>query len=189
MEAYEQFVALAIESEGFVVGGPFKFPVTARTSKSSHVEVQTHGREIDLIGGRRDRLVLASVKSYFGSHGVSASHLRGEGRPEYAKRYAVLNNPEVRSGIVKAAAKRFGYGIREVELRLYVGKFARGHRADIEDWCASQRVGAGAIRVFGPTEVVEAVRRRAVSTEYQDNAVLAALKVLAEAGHLTTSAS
>ncbi len=34
--------------------------------------VQTHGYEVDLVGARSDRLVLATVQSYLGSRGVVA---------------------------------------------------------------------------------------------------------------------
>src|SRR5690349_13390541 len=60
----------AMESDGLVVSEAVKFPVTRQTGKTSHKEVQTHGYEVDLIGARADRLVLATVKSFFGSRGV-----------------------------------------------------------------------------------------------------------------------
>ncbi|MCA1704080.1 MAG: hypothetical protein LC808_12775 [Actinobacteria bacterium] len=41
-----------------------KFPVSRQTSKISYEEHQTHGFEVDLIGARADKLVLATVKSY-----------------------------------------------------------------------------------------------------------------------------
>lgn len=51
------------------------------------------------MGARADRLVLASVKSYLGSHGVVAEHATGETRVEKArKRYSLLNQREVRGG-------------------------------------------------------------------------------------------
>jgi hypothetical protein len=47
---------------------------------------------------------------------------------------------------VKLAAERFGYQVHQVEMRLYVGKFAGAktgeHRKGIETWCAEQQVGA-----------------------------------------------
>ena len=66
MESFEQFVAVAMEAEGFVVSKAVKFPVQRKTRKASHPEVQTHGYEVDLIGARSNRLVLATVKSFFG---------------------------------------------------------------------------------------------------------------------------
>jgi len=48
-----------------------KFRVKRRTSKASHEENQTHGFEVDLVGARADRLVLATVKSFL-AHAVSS---------------------------------------------------------------------------------------------------------------------
>lgn len=57
MEAFESFVALALEAEELVVSEALKFPVTRQTPSG----LQTHGYEVDLVGARADRLVLASV--------------------------------------------------------------------------------------------------------------------------------
>jgi hypothetical protein len=101
MEAFESFVALALEAEGLVVSEAIKFPVRLQTRRKDHVEIQTHGYEVDLVGARANRLVLASVKSYLGSHGVVAEHVTGETTDEKArKRYSMLNDddrPEGRS--------------------------------------------------------------------------------------------
>src|SRR3546814_9234951 len=52
--------------------------VKVRTSKAAYVEWQTHVFEVDLVGARSDRVVLATVKSFFGSRGVVAEHMRGD---------------------------------------------------------------------------------------------------------------
>jgi hypothetical protein len=75
VEAFESFVAVALEAEGFVVSGGVKFRVKLPTRKAAYTEEQTHGYEVDLVGARADRLVLASVKSAFGSRGVVAEHV------------------------------------------------------------------------------------------------------------------
>ena len=124
MEAFEQFVALAMEAEGLVVSGALKFDVKRRTRKLAYEEWQTHGYEVDLIGARSDRLVLATVKSFFGSRGVVADHVTGAGG--YTRWYALLNEPDVRDTVVNAAAERFGFRPDQVEMRLYVGRFAGG---------------------------------------------------------------
>src|SRR6059036_3645779 len=49
MEAFESFVALALESEGLVVSEALKFPVTQQTTSG----LQTHGYLVDLLGGSR----------------------------------------------------------------------------------------------------------------------------------------
>lgn len=186
MEAFEQFVALAMEQEGLVVSEALKFPVKVRTSKAAYAESQTHGFEVDLVGARSDRLVLATVKSFFGSRGVVAEHVRGDSENMvWNAKYAVLNNPLVRDGVVSGAGARFGYGREQVELRLYVGKFAGGgHESAVRAWCAQQMVGAGPVAVIGAGEVVDIVRTVASSKTYRDSAVLASLKVLDAAGSL-----
>jgi hypothetical protein len=79
MESFEQFVAVAMEAEGLIVSEAVKFPVRRQTRKALHDEVQTHGYEVDLVGARADRLVLATVKSFLGSRGVVADHVMGTG--------------------------------------------------------------------------------------------------------------
>jgi hypothetical protein len=184
MEAFEQFVALAMESEGLVVSSALKFPVKRQTRKVAYAEFQTHGFEVDLVAARSDRLVLATVKSFFGSRGVVASHVKGESEDRKANAlYALLNAPDIRDAVVAGAAERFGFDQSQVELRLYVGKFAGGgSEADVRGWCARQIVGKGEIQVIGAAEVVETVREVARSKQYRDNAVLATLKVLEAAG-------
>ena len=78
MEAYESFAALAMETEGLVVSEAIKFPVKRQTGKVNYAEFQTHGFEVDLVGARRDKLVLATVKSFFGSAGVQGHEVTGE---------------------------------------------------------------------------------------------------------------
>ncbi|MEU9510128.1 hypothetical protein AB0D32_28045 [Micromonospora sp. NPDC048170] len=161
MEAFESFVAIALEAEGFVVSEAVKFPVTQQTAKSAYAEVQTHGFEVDLVAARGNSLVLATVKSAFGSRGVVAEHVTGEsGNVRANKLYALLNNEAVRDAVVDGAAQRFGYQVDQVELRLYAGRFAAPttgrHEKKIRQWCAEQQAGSGPIRVFSVTEVVAA---------------------------------
>lgn len=186
VEAFEQFVALAMEAEGLVVSEALKFPVKIRTSKTAYAEYQTHGFEVDLVGARSDRLVLATVKSFFGSRGVVAEHVRGDSADKsWNAKYAVINSPVIRDGVVAGAATRFGYDVEQIELRLYVGRFAGvAHEAAVREWCAQQNVGAGPVAVVGAREVVDAVRAVASSKTYRDNAVLASLKLLDAAGAL-----
>lgn len=151
--------------------------------------MQIHGYEVDLVGARADRLVLASVKSFFGSRGVVADHVTGDvTNPALSKRYALLNNPAVRDTVVQGAAARFGYSMAKVELRLYVGKFAGKALTDetrVREWCSRQHVGGGPIKVIGVKDVVAQVRAVAASKQYRDNAPLVAMKVLEAAGALS----
>jgi hypothetical protein len=187
VEAFESFVALALESEGLVVSEALKFPVRLQTSSG----LQTHGYEVDLVGARANQLVLASVKSFFGSQGVYADHLAGTAKkPALNKRYALLNNRDVRDAVVQGAAERFGYSLDQIELRFYVGKFAGKsgkHEALVRQWCAEQHVGSGPIKVIGVHEVVAQVSLVATHTQYRDNAALVAMKVLDAAGALNVS--
>ncbi len=65
------------------------------------------------------------MKSYFGSRGVAADHLMGQAaKGDPNKRYALINDQEVRTAVIAAAAKRFGYPLAQVRLRLYVCRFA-----------------------------------------------------------------
>jgi len=190
VEAFESFVAVALEAEGLVVSSGVKFPVTLQTRKAAYREVQTHGYEVDLVGARADRLILATVKSALGSRGVVAEHVTGETTNESArKRYILLNHPEIRRKVISEAGRLYGYRTRQIELRLYVGRFAGPvegvHEKKIREWARTTRVGGGPIRVFGLGDVVGSVREAASHKQYRDNQVLVTIKVLEAAGMLT----
>jgi hypothetical protein len=192
MEAFESFVAVALESENFVVSSAAKFNVKLRTKKAAYEEFQSHGYEVDLIGARADRLVLATVKSFFGSQGVVADHVTGKtGNERWKKLYALLNDEDLRSQVIDGAVKRYGYPLEQVEVRLYVGRFAaptKGtHESEIRQWAAGQHVGAGPISVYGLGEVVGAVRSAAEHKQYRDDPVLVTMKVLEAADQLKPS--
>lgn len=186
MEAFEAFVALTMEGEGLVVSEAVKFPVTRQTAKTAYVETQTHGFEVDLVGARADRLVLATVKSFFGSRGVVADHVTGETTSQSKRLYALLNDSVVRDAVVEGACERYGYTLEQVELRLCVGKFAGAmagdHERRIRKWCESQMAASGPIRVYGLDEIVPKARVLAARKQYRDNPALVAIKVL-EAAH------
>ena len=189
MEAFESFVAVALETEDLVVSEAIKFRVALPTKKAAYEEIQTHGYEVDLVGARSDRLVLATVKSFFGSRGVVAEHVTGATADDGArKRYRLLNDPELRTAVVAAAAERFGYQAGQVRLRLYAGRFAAQaqglHEQRIRDWCARQIAGGGPIEVIGITEVITKVLGAAAQKQYRENAVLVTMKVLEAAGLL-----
>lgn len=189
MEAFEQFVAVGLEAEGFVVSSAVKFDVSRVTRRAAYMEVQRHGYEVDLVAARADRLVLATVKSFLGSRGVVAEHVLGSSTNVRANNlYLLLNSPEVRDGVLAGACERFGYRPEQVGVRLYVGRFAApstgAHEATIREWCARTLVGGGPIEVFGVREVVARARSVAASRQYRDNPVLVTMKVLQAAGVL-----
>ena len=182
MEAFESFVALSMAKEGLVVSGATKFMVKRKTKKAVYEEYQNHGYEVDLVGARSDRLVLATVKSFFGSIGVRPKEVSGESATAGASGYKILNDPELRDSIIKEACLTYGYKQDQVELRLYAGKFAgKNGEKEIREWAATQIVGSGPIRIFGVKEVVADVKALAASKTYVDNPALVAVKVLAYA--------
>jgi hypothetical protein len=195
MEAFEQFVAVYLEQQDYVVSSAVKFPVRRQTRRLDRVEVQTHGYEVDLIAARADHLILASVKSFLGSRGVVADHVIGTSDNMAAnKRYVILNDKEIRKSIVRQAASRYGYDRNQVQLGLYVGRFSgpsRGeHEQRVRDWCKRQRIGAGAIEVFSLTDMVESVVHAATDVkQYRDNPVLMTMRLLNAANLLRPSIS
>src|ERR1041384_6259060 len=96
------------EDGRLVVSEAIKFPVVRQTAKTSHVEIQTHGFEVDLVGARQDRLVLAPVKSFFGSRGVVAEPVMGKSETKRLNSlYALLNDPVIRDAVIDGACKRY----------------------------------------------------------------------------------
>jgi len=190
MEGFEHVVRGALEVENYIVQGNLKFPVkraTKQRTKQGKAVEQTHGYEIDLVGARGDSLVLASVKSFFGSHGVSKVGFRAiadKNDPKEQGLYRIINDEDLRDDIIDAAAKRFGYEPRQVEIRLYVGRFKPGHEDSIRAYVSSIRAGIGPIRVFGIKEIVQPLLKLAESTMYIDDPVAATVKALREAGCL-----
>jgi hypothetical protein len=193
VEAFESFVALTLQDEGLVVSEAVKFPVTRQTAKAAYAETQTHGFEVDLVAASASRLVLATVKSFLGSRGVVADQVKGLSAELRANRlYAMINDPVVRVAVLEGASKRYGYSRDQIQFRLYVGKFAGGksgeHERRIREWCDTQIIGSGPIKVFGLQEVAKVARRVAASKTYRDNPALVAIKVL-EAAHMLTPLS
>lgn len=182
MEAFESFVALALETEGLVVSEAVKFKLSLQTKRQGRVEIQEHGYEVDLVAARADKLVLASVKSFFGSQGVKAKEVAGLSGGAGDSGYKMLNRPEVRDGILAEAAKQYGYKPDQIEFRLYVGHFnSVSQELATREWCNSQIVGSGPIKVVSVDEIVDVVKEKASSKTYLNNPALVALKVLQEA--------
>lgn len=182
MEAFESFVALAMETEGLVVSEAVKFKLVLQTKKVESIEFQEHGYEVDLVAARQDRLVLASVKSFFGSQGVKPKEVAGLTGKQGDRGYKMFNRPEVRDAILEAACKTYGYQPQQVEFRLYVGHFSSvAQEIETRNWCESQQVGAGSIGLYSVDQIVDVVKDKASSKTYQNNPALVALKVLQEA--------
>jgi hypothetical protein len=190
VEAFRVVCGHCFGSRGFVVSGSVKFPVRLKINPVAGPKEKTHGFEVDLVGARADGLVLASVKSFFGSGGVVAEHVTGATANVRARKlYRLLNDVTIREKVIAGAAERYGYQQSQVQLRFYVGGFAgpvQGtDKAKVEQWCSEQHAGAGPIAVYGVGDVVERVLRAATAKQYRDNRVLVAMKVLQAAGRIT----
>lgn len=185
MEAFEHVCKVALESEGFVVTSNLKFYVRRRTRKKAYAEYQRHGYEVDLVGLRKDGLVLAEVKSFFGSRGVNKQSFRGladESKRTDFGGYKLLNDSELRTSVVEAVAAQFGYSAADVEMRLYVGKFAGGHEIAIREHLST--FGDPRVAVIGLDAIVNALIGAAESDTYTDDPVVVAVKALSAAGRL-----
>lgn len=180
MESFEQFVAVAMQSEGLVVTGPFRFKIGYLNLTPDFKGKQDTPYEIDLIGASRERLVLATVKSFFGSQGARPKDVLGTGKD--ASHYRMINDPVISKGLVQAAADRFGYEVSQVEVRLYAGKYAgKTGEATIREWASDQILGGGPLQVFNIAEVVGSVRALAQISTYSDSAPITAMKAVAAA--------
>lgn len=106
----------------------------------------------------------------------------------WRKLYALLNHGTIREQVIQGAAKRYGYPTSQVQLRLYVGRFAaptKGtHEARVREWAAEQHVGSGPVEVYGLKQVIGAVREAASHKQYRDDPVLVTMKVLEAADML-----
>ena len=188
MEGFEHVVKVALESEDLIVTSNLKFPVKRQTRKTNHAEFQTHGYEIDLVGARRDRLVLASVKSFFGSRGVGLQGFRGLADESKKTRYAghlLFNSEDIRRGVIAKAAELYGYDESEIELRLYVGKFANADaKMKVTEHLAQIHAGAGPVKVYDLEAILDKVMEVAKSKTYVNDPVVALLKALKHAHRL-----
>ena len=185
MESFEQLCKVALEAEQFVVTSNVKFFVRRRTRRAAYEEFQEHGYEVDLVGARGDRIVLAEVKSYFGSRGVNSQGFRGladETRRTDFERYKLLNDPELLAEVTDQACALYGYERGQAEIRLYVGKFAGGHEQPIREHLEAFRNPR--VRVVALGEIVDAVVALAGRRTYTDDPVVTTVKALAAAGRL-----
>lgn len=189
MESFEQLCRVSLEAEGFAVSGNVKFFVRRRTKKRARAEFQTHGYEVDLVGARSRRLVLAEVKSYLGSRGVSRQSfvaLAQPGSRSSASRFKLLNDAVLRRKVVDEACKLYGYKPSQVRMRLYVGKFAGGdHEQDVRAHLATYTDPPVEIVDLG--QIVDRLLRLAKSRTYIDDPVVMTVKALAAANRLNDS--
>jgi hypothetical protein len=189
VEGFEHLVKVALEEEDFVVSGNMKFHVERLTKKSNRKETQNHGYEIDLVAANHESLVLASVKSFFGSKGVSTKGFKEliETVPtprqlRHFDLYKIFNDSDLREKVISKAAKQFGYKSHQVELRLYVGKFqSESARNEITKYLGSIKAGKGGIRVFGLEDTLKSLFKVLENKTYFNDPVIMTLKALVEA--------
>ena len=185
MEAFEQVVKVFLEAKGYIVTTNVKFSIRRKTRKVKYDEYQTHGYEVDIVAARHDSLILASVKSFFGSVGVNRQGFKGiadNSRQTHFKNYAMFNEPEVTEGILREAEKRYGYPLSQTQFYLFVGKFKAGDEIIITDHLSGIEVGAGPVKVVNLENIVEGLLDAAQSKTYYNDPVIMTLKTLKEAG-------
>jgi hypothetical protein len=188
MESFESLVALAMKAENLHVSGPIKFIIKRKTKRKDYDEYQSHGYEVDLVGMRKDKLVLATVKSFLGSQGVkfkevsASSGSNGEG-------YRMLNDRELRKLMIQAACDQFGYEPKDVEIRLYGGRFKGKEEALIREWCFNEKAGSGPIQVYNLIEIMDSVKELALRKTYIDDPALVAVKSMLIAQEFADKAS
>src|ERR1017187_799681 len=134
VEAFEHVAKVFLEAQGYAVSTNVKFFIRRRTKKQAYEEYQEHGYEVDLVAARADELLLGSVKSFLGSHGLSRQFFREIAdltkKPVWESN-KLFNEPEVQSGVLDGCTQRFGYPREKVFLGLFVGKFKQGHEEAI----------------------------------------------------------
>ena len=186
MESFEQVCRVSLEAEGFAVSGNVKFFVKRQTKKKKPVEFQTHGYEVDLVGARAGKLVLAEVKSFLGSRGVSREGFVGlakeGGSGSRTSLFKLFNDTDLRKAVVGEACKHYGYKRSDVEMRLYVGKFAGGHEDSVRAHLAKFRHPR--VAVIGVDEIVGKLIEQAESRAYIDDPVLVTVKALSAANRI-----
>lgn len=98
---------------------------------------------------------LAQRESYFGSYGVAHHHINGVGAVRQARHVAAQRASPRQRG---QAAERFGYNQPQVEMRLYVGKFADGHEERCRERISEQVVAGKPTLVVAARNVVTSVK-------------------------------
>ena len=179
MESFEAVVAAALEAENYVVSGP----ITIKWFSPGQPKVkgqQPNRLEIDLVAARGDRLVLATVKSFFGSGGVYPNDVMGKGRG--ASGYTMINDKKKRTELIALAAEKFGYQVKEVEVRLYAGKYAGlSGEQEIREWASKQILGGGPLQVVNALQLSQVINALAQESHYQNNVAIAFAKTQIEA--------
>ena len=180
MEAFEHIVKVFLETQGYVVTTNVKFPVKRKTKKTNYEEYQTHGYEVDIIGARSNSLLLGSVKSFFGSGGVSRQgfkEIADASKKTHFNQYNIFNVPEIRDGILKEVSSKYGYPGEQIQLCLFVGRFSFGEEQIITSYLKKKR-----IKVYNLQMIVEGLLKAAKPSTYTNDPVVVTVKALQLAG-------
>lgn len=177
MQSFEHVCKVALESENFVVSTNVKFLVSRPTKQG---KPQLHGIEADLVGIRADKLVIAEVKSNFGSKGVRREHFVGlSPAKEIQKNYKLFNERELREEIVRQAAEKYGFRFDHVEVRLYAGNIRKNDREAIKNHLQSMNV-----RLVTLDEILNSLLDLAATKTYVDDPVLMTVKAFIAGGRI-----
>lgn len=181
MEAFEHVAKVFLESQGYAVSTNVKFPVRRRTKKQAYEEYQEHGYEVDLVAARADELLLGSVKSFFGSFGLSKQFFRAiadQSKKKWWETNKLFNEREVQEGVLTVACERYHYPRNRVFLGMFVGKFKIGDEADIRAHLSEMCFGGGSVRLYDLSMIMKGVVAEAKRKTYRDDPVIVALKAL-----------
>lgn len=188
MEAFEHIVKVYLESQGYIATTNVKFPVRIRTKKVDREEYQTHGHEVDIVAAKSDSLILGSVKSFFGSKGVSRKAFRvstDEADGSYLVGYDMFNKPEISKAIIEGAEQRYGYRKSQIHFCLFVGKFkSKDDEEIITKELSNLKIGDNPVKVYNVRDVSKGLLKAAESKTYIDDPVLTTLKALRQSGYL-----
>jgi len=107
LDAFEQLVSEILWMSGYWVRTSVKVDLTREEKR----EIGRHSSprwELDIVGysARENMLLVVECKSYMDSTGVRASAFDGS-NPEYAKRYKLFNEPDLRRVVFKRLAMQF----------------------------------------------------------------------------------
>lgn len=192
VEAFEHVAKVFLEAQGYAVSTNVKFFIRRRTKKQAYEEYQEHGYEVDLVAARADELLLGSVKSFFGSFGLSRQFFRelaNDSKKDWWVTNKLFNEPEVQAGVLAGAAERFRYVPAQIFLGLFVGKFKSGDEDAIRAHLTRMRFGGGAVRLFDLHTIMSGVVAEAKRKTYRDDPVIVALKCLDELGWIAPDTS
>jgi len=178
MESYENLVALAMSAENLLVAGPEKYPFVLPHIRKGRTVLATKWIEVDLIGMSANTLVLASVKSYFGSGGTTAGDFLGENGEKKAKLYSMIADEEVRNILGRAVAERYNFKESQIEFRFYSGLYKGNSEQRLRDWADKPENFAFGkpIKFYNVAQVIEPVALLAEESRYVDNPSLVAIK-------------